>query len=64
MSENTNQINDDQLAEAKKEIEAVLQKYNILLVPIVIHHGDRTISRIDITPAIKQDQSEATQPAS
>ena len=51
--ENQPQIPDEQLIEAKKEIEAVLQKYNIVLVPVVIHHGDRTISRIDVAPAPK-----------
>jgi len=38
-----------------------LQKYGILLVPIVIHHGDKTISRIDITPAPKQQTQETAQ---
>lgn len=51
--ENQPQIPDEQLIEAKKEIEAVLQKYSIVLVPVVIHHGDRTISRIDVAPAPK-----------
>lgn len=53
MEENTPNLNDEQLLSAKQEIEAVLQKHNIILVPIVIHHGDRTISRIDIAPAPK-----------
>lgn len=48
-------LSDETLLAAKQEIESVLQKYGILLVPIVIHHGDRTISRIDITPAPKQE---------
>lgn len=51
--EENNTLNDEQLIEAKKEIEAILSKYNIVLVPIVIHHGDRTISRIDVAPAAK-----------
>jgi hypothetical protein len=57
MNEDTTQnttVTDEQLAAAKGEIETILQKYNIILVPVVMHHGDRTISRIDITPAQKQ----------
>lgn len=59
MEENTQTptLTDEQLLAAKQEIEAVLQKYGILLVPIVIHHGDRTISRIDITAAPQQSQA-------
>jgi len=53
MEENKNNLTDEQLLAVKQEIEALLQKYNIVLVPIVIHHGDRTISRIDIAPASK-----------
>jgi hypothetical protein len=51
-------INEDQLIAAKKEIEEVLKKHNIVLVPIVIHHGDRTISRIDVAPAPKISSDE------
>ena len=54
----TQPLTDEQLMAAKQDIEAVLQKHGVLLVPIVIHHGDRTISRIDITPAPKQDAVE------
>ena len=56
MEENKNGLTDEQLLAAKQEIEATLQKYNIILVPIVIHHGDRTISRIDIAPAAKNTE--------
>jgi hypothetical protein len=44
-------LTDEQLVAAKQEIEAVLQKYKIVLIPITIHHGDRTFSRIDVAPA-------------
>jgi hypothetical protein len=53
MEETKNTLSDDQLANAKQDIEALLLKHNIVLIPIVIHHGDRTISRIDIAPAGK-----------
>lgn len=45
---------DEQLAAAKQDIENVLQKYNIVLVPVTMHYGDKTVSRIDIVPASKQ----------
>jgi hypothetical protein len=58
MEENTQTtLTDEQLVAAKQEIEAVLQKYNIVLIPITIHHGDRTFSRIDVAPAPSQEQA-------
>lgn len=51
--EENNVLTDEQLIAAKQEIEELLKKHNMILVPIVIHHGDRTISRIDIAPAPK-----------
>lgn len=56
--EENNTINEEQLISAKQEIEEILKKYNIVLVPIVIHHGDRTISRIDVAPAPKNSVEE------
>jgi hypothetical protein len=47
----------EKLAEAKAEIEAVLQKHNIVLVPVVVHFGEKTVSRIDIAPASQSPQS-------
>ena len=44
----------ENLAKAKGEIETVLQKYDVVLVPVVVHFGDKTISRIDIAPAPQQ----------
>lgn len=38
------------LATAKGEIENILKKYGVILVPIVVHQGDKTFSRIDIAP--------------
>jgi hypothetical protein len=45
------EIKEDKMVKAKKELEEILIKYNIVLVPVVIHQGDKTITRIDITPA-------------
>lgn len=46
-SEENSQSN---LATAKGEIENILKKYGVILVPIVVHQGDKTFSRIDIAP--------------
>ena len=50
---NTTETNDN-LAKAKVELESVLKKYNIALIPVVMHHGDKTLSRIDIIDAPQQ----------
>jgi DNA-binding protein YbaB len=51
-------LSDEELAKAKQEIEEVLQKYKAVLIPITIHHGDKTFSRIDIAPStINSDNS-------
>jgi len=47
--ENTESVKNDNMVKAKQEIEEVLEKYKIVLVPVIIHQGDKTISRIDIT---------------
>ncbi len=44
------QIDPEVLRQAKQELEAVCQKHDIVLMPIVIHQGDRTISSIEIIP--------------
>lgn len=48
---NPNMEENHPLANAKKELEEVLMKYNIVLIPVVTHQGDKTFSRIDIAPA-------------
>ena len=54
MSENITQ--NKNLEKAKEEIEGILIKYNIVLVPVVLHRGDKTISRIDIASASEEIQ--------
>lgn len=44
---------------AKTEIEAVLKKHNVVLIPIVVHQGDRTFSRIDIAPLQEEDNKQS-----
>jgi hypothetical protein len=57
-TENTeNTENAEVLALAKNEIEEIVRKYNISLVPVIMHHGDKTFSRIDIVSA-SNDTSE------
>jgi hypothetical protein len=53
MEENINQ--DSNMAKAKEEIEKILLKYNIVLIPIIMHQGDKTISRIDIAPVSEKN---------
>jgi hypothetical protein len=48
--ENTESDKNDNMVKAKQEIEEILLKYKIVLVPVIIHQGEKTISRIDITP--------------
>lgn len=45
---NKKEIDNQNMAMAKSEIEEIVKKYNISLVPVVLHHGDKTLSRIDI----------------
>jgi hypothetical protein len=47
------------LEAAKTEIEALLKKHNVILVPIVVHQGDRTFSRIDIAPVQEAEGNQA-----
>jgi hypothetical protein len=60
MEENTQEIDNETLAKAKQEIEDIVRKYNISLIPVVMHHGDKTISRIDIAPANKSNSNIAS----
>lgn len=48
----------DPLKQAKDELQAVCEKYNISLIPVVVHQGDRTFSSIEIVP-----QAAVQQPA-
>jgi hypothetical protein len=42
--------NNENIQKAKEELEAVCVKYDIALVPVVVHQGDRTFSSIEIIP--------------
>lgn len=51
------------LKAAKEEIEAVCKKHSIVLIPVVVHQGDRTISSIEIAPVISKEEAEKLQAA-
>jgi hypothetical protein len=50
MDKNTTEQENENVVKAKTEIEEIIKKYNVSLIPVVMHHGDKTYSRIDITP--------------
>ena len=63
--EQTQSLTNEELKQAKEELETVCKKYDITLMPIVVHQGDRTFSSIKIVPrqALQQQQpSPATAP--
>lgn len=51
------ELNQETLQQAKEELEAVCTKYNIVLMPVIIHQGNRTISSIEIFPRPEQAQN-------
>jgi len=53
------EINKETIQQAKNELEEVCKKYNIALVPVVVHQGDRTFSSIEITPLSQELSDEA-----
>lgn len=38
------------LQAAKQDLEAVCKKHDIILLPVIVHQGDRTLSSIEIVP--------------
>jgi hypothetical protein len=52
------ELNNQNLKQAKEELEAICKKYDITLMPVVVHQGDRTFSSIEIVPrqALQQSQ--------
>ena len=46
--------------QAKAELESVCDKYNVSLVPVVVHQGDRTFSSIEIVERQVQPEAEVT----
>ena len=44
------ELNQETLKQAKQELEGICKKYDITLMPVVVHQGDRTFSSIEIVP--------------
>lgn len=44
------ELNQETLKQAKQELEDICKKYDITLMPVVVHQGDRTFSSIEIVP--------------
>lgn len=63
--EQTQTLSNEDLKQAKDELEAVCKKYDIALVPVVVHQGDRTFSSIEIVPrkALQAQQQPAVDQA-
>lgn len=55
------ELTNENLKQAKQELEAVCQKYDIALTPVVVHQGDRTFSSIEIVPRPRQQEPESTE---
>lgn len=55
--------NNESLKQAKEELEAVCQKYDIALIPVIVHRGNDTFSSIDLVPrsAFRSQQQPATE---
>jgi hypothetical protein len=43
-------LNQETLKQAKEELETICSKYNIILVPVIVHQGNKTFSSIEIIP--------------
>lgn len=43
-------LDQETLKTVKEEIETICKKYNCILVPVIVHQGDRTFSSIEIAP--------------
>jgi hypothetical protein len=54
------ELNQETLKLAKQELEDICKKYEITLMPVVVHQGDRTFSSIEIVPrkALQQQEPE------
>jgi hypothetical protein len=55
------ELNQETLKQAKQDLEDICKKYEITLMPVVVHQGDRTFSSIEIVPrkALQQQAPEA-----
>lgn len=42
------ELTNDNLKQAKQELEEVCNKYDIILLPVIVHQGNHTTSSIEI----------------
>lgn len=58
------ELTSDILKQAKEELEAICQKYDIALIPVTVHRGNETFSSIDLVPksAFRSQQPTVEQP--
>lgn len=51
------ELTKETIQQAKSELEVICKKYNIGLIPVIVHQGDRTFSSIEIVPRQPQEQT-------
>jgi hypothetical protein len=54
-------LDQETLKTVKEEIETICKKYNCILVPVIVHQGDRTFSSIEIAPMSSGSAQPATE---
>jgi len=57
------ELTNETLKQAKEELEAICKKYEITLVPVIVHQGNRTFSSIDLVPTAALNPQSAAEPA-
>ena len=55
------ELTKETIQEAKQEIENICRKHNIILVPVIVHQGDRTFSSIEIVPMPEQQTASTSE---
>lgn len=56
------ELNNETIKQAKEELEAVCRKYQVNLMPVIVHQGDRTFSSIEIVPLQRPEQASEEAP--
>lgn len=54
-------MENENIAKAKAEIEEILKKYNVVLIPTVVHQGSRTFSHIEVVEVPAQAEQPAAE---
>jgi hypothetical protein len=56
------ELTNETLQQAKNELEEVCKKYNIALIPVIVHQGERTMSSIEIVSRPQPTQEGSNEP--